>query len=187
VIREKCGSCSGAGKIPETVELDVKIPAGIDTGMTLRLTGEGESGLNGGPRGDLYVEIEVREHHLFQREGKHLICDVPLSYTQAVLGADIDIPCLEGTTKHHIYPGTQPGELLRIRGGGMPDPRGGTPGDLVLHVILEVPKKITAEQEAILRELAHLERAEVSPHRKSFFAKMKDWFVPPEEFEEEVQ
>jgi molecular chaperone DnaJ len=184
VIQDKCSDCHGEGKIPNTVKLDVKIPAGVDTGMTLRLTSEGEPGSNGGPRGDLYVEVHVEEHHFFKREGKHLICDVPVSYTQAVLGADIEIPCLEGRTTHHIYPGTQPGELIRIRGGGMPDPRGSMPGDLVLHIVLEVPKKLTAEQEELLRELAELEHAHVSPHRKSFFEKVKDWFVPPEDFDE---
>lgn len=185
VVRDKCDSCSGAGRIPESTKLDVKIPAGVDTGMTLRLPSEGEAGQGGGPRGDLYVEVHVREHELFQREGQHLVCDIPISYTQAVLGADLEVPCLEGSTDHHVYPGTQPGELVRIRGGGMPDPRGGTPGDLILRMVLEVPKKVTAEQENVLRDLAELERVEVSPHRKSFFEKAKDWFVPHDEIEED--
>jgi molecular chaperone DnaJ len=183
VIRDKCSDCSGAGKIPESVKLDVKVPAGVDTGMTLRLSDEGEAGTLGGPRGDLYVEIVVREHNLFDRDGPDLICEVPISYTQAVLGADIEIPCLEGKTQHHIYAGTQPGEIIRIRGGGMPDPRGGRSGDLLLRVILEVPKKIDAEQESVLRELAELEHAAVSPHRSSFFDKLKEWFVPTYEIE----
>lgn len=183
IVRDKCSDCSGAGKIPETVKLDVKIPAGVDTGMTLRLTDEGEPGTLGGPRGDLYVEINVREHPLFHRDGPDLICEVPITYTQAVLGADIEIPCLEGKTQHHIYPGTQPGEIVRIRGGGMPDPRGGRAGDLLLRVIVEVPKKVDAEQEAILRELAELEHASVSSHRSSFFDKLKEWFVPTDEIE----
>lgn len=183
IIRDKCSDCSGAGKIPESVKLDVKVPAGVDTGMTLRLTDEGEAGSLGGPRGDLYVEIHVREHPLFHRDGPDLICEVPISYTQAVLGAEIEIPCLEGKTQHYIYPGTQPGEVIRIRGGGMPDPRGGRAGDLQLHVILEVPKKIDSEQEALLRELAEHEHASVSPHRSSFFDKLKEWFVPTDDLE----
>lgn len=183
IIRDKCSDCSGAGKIPETVKLDVKVPAGVDTGMTLRLSDEGEAGSLGGPRGDLYVEIHVREHPLFHRDGPDLICEVPISYTQAVLGAEIEIPCLEGKTQHYIYPGTQPGEVIRIRGGGMPDPRGGRAGDLQLHVILEVPKKIDSEQEALLRELAEHEHASVSPHRSSFFDKLKEWFVPVDDLE----
>lgn len=184
VIRDKCTGCSGTGKIPEAVKLDVHVPAGIDNGMTLRLSGEGEPGTNGGPRGDLYVEIHVKDHHLFHREGQHLICEVPISYTQAALGAEIEVPCLEGKTTQRIYPGTQPGEVMRIRGGGMPDPRGGVAGDLLLKINLEVPKKISGEQETLLRQLAELEHAQVSPHRKSFFDKLKDWFVPPEDFEE---
>lgn len=183
IIRDKCSDCSGAGKIPETVKLDVKVPAGVDTGMTLRLTDEGEAGTLGGPRGDLYVEIHVREHPLFHRDGPDLICEVPITYTQAVLGAEIEIPCLEGKTQHYIYPGTQPGEVIRIRGGGMPDPRGGRAGDLQLHVILEVPKKIDSEQEALLRELAEHEHASVSPHRSSFFDKLKEWFVPADDLD----
>ncbi|MDA0808177.1 MAG: molecular chaperone DnaJ [Planctomycetota bacterium] len=181
IIRDKCSDCSGAGKVAESVKLDVRVPAGVDTGMTLRLSDEGEAGSLGGPRGDLYVEISVREHPLFHRDGPDLICEVPISYTQAVLGAEIEIPCLEGKTQHYIYPGTQPGEVIRIRGGGMPDPRGGRAGDLQLHVILEVPKKIDAAQEALLRDLAELEHAAVSPHRSSFFDKLKEWFVPADD------
>ena len=184
VVRDKCAGCSGAGKVPETVKLDVKIPPGVDTGMTLSLRGEGEAGLNGGPRGDLYVEVNVTDHPLFERDGQDLICDVPITYTQAVLGADIDIPSLDGKRKHHIYPGTQPGEIVRLRGAGMPDPRGGTSkGDLLLRILVDVPKKVSAEQEVLLRELAELEHANVSVRRSSFFDRLKDWFVPAEDAE----
>jgi molecular chaperone DnaJ len=181
VVRDKCDGCHGSGRIPKSFEEDVTIPAGVDTGMLLRLRGEGEPGQHGGPPGDVFVEVYVPDHPLFQREGQDLICDVPISYTQAALGADIEIPCLEGKTQHHVYPGTQPGEIVRIRGGGMPDPRGGRPGDLLLRIVLEVPKKISGEQEAVLRELAKLEHAAVSPHRSSFFDKLKDWFVPDDD------
>jgi len=181
VVRDKCGDCSGSGKVAESVTLDVKVPPGVDTGMTLRLGGEGEPGLNGGPRGDLYVEIHVRDHSLFKRDGQNLICDVPISYTQAVLGAEIEIPCLEGRTRHQIYAGTQPGEIIRLRGGGMPSLRGGTAGDLLLRINVEVPKRVTDEQELLLRQLAELEHHDVSAHRKSFFEKVKDWFVPPDD------
>ncbi|MDA0589167.1 MAG: molecular chaperone DnaJ [Planctomycetota bacterium] len=180
VVREKCGDCRGSGRKSISVTRDANIPAGVDTGMHLVLRGVGEPGQHGGPAGDVYVEVTVAEHPLFRREGLDLICDVPISYTQAALGADIEVPCLEGKTQHHVYPGTQPGEIVRIRGGGMPDPRGGRPGDLLLRIVLEVPKKINAEQEAVLRDLAKLEHAAVSPHRSSFFDKLKDWFVPDE-------
>jgi molecular chaperone DnaJ len=178
IVRDKCDECGGAGRNLKSFTEDVTIPAGVDTGMLLRLRGEGEPGQHGGPSGDVFVEVHVEVHPLFKREGQDLICDVPVCYTQAVLGADIEIPCLEGKTQHHIYPGTQPGEILRIRGGGMPDPRGGRPGDLLLHIVLEVPKNVGADQEALLRELAEMEHASVSPHRSSFFEKLKDWFVP---------
>lgn len=180
VVKEKCSDCRGQGRIAEPVKIDVRVPAGVDTGNTLRVGGEGEPGLNGGPRGDLYVEVQVREHPLFQREGNNLICDVPLTYTQAVLGADIEVPCLEGKRQHHVYPGTQPGEIIRIRGAGMPDVRSTARGDLLLRVILEVPKKVNGEQEELLRKLAVLEHANVSQHRSSFIDRLKEWFVPPE-------
>ena len=178
VIRDKCTDCRGSGRTASRSTEDVPVPAGVDTGMQLRIRGKGEPGQNGGPPGDLFVEVEVAENPLFHREGQNLICEVPISYTQAVLGAEIEIPCLEGKTQHHIFPGTQPGEIVRIRGGGMPDPRGGRPGDLLLQIVLEVPKKISGEQETLLRDLAEIERTSVSPHRTSFFEKLKDWFVP---------
>lgn len=128
----------------------------------------------------MIVEIVVKEHPLFQRDGQDLICDVPITYTQAVLGADIEIPSLDGKRKHHFYPGTQAGEIVRIRGGGMPDLRGTGAGDLLLRVILEVPKKVTAEQESLLRQLAELENTNVSAHRSGWFDRLKEWFVPSE-------
>ncbi|MFP6762112.1 MAG: molecular chaperone DnaJ [Planctomycetaceae bacterium] len=180
VIQEKCSECDGRRRVGRQFTEDVSIPAGVDTGMLLRLRGEGEPGQHGGPAGDVFVEVHVADNPLFHREGQDLICEVPVSYTQAVLGADIEIPCLEGKTQHHIFPGTQPGEIVRLRGGGMPDPRGGRPGDLLLQIVLEVPRKISGEQETLLRDLAEMERTSVSPHRTSFFEKLKDWFVPDE-------
>jgi molecular chaperone DnaJ len=161
----------------EKVRLDVRIPPGVDTGMSLCLRGEGEPGLNGGPRGDLFVEIHVKEHHLFERDGQDLICRVPITYSQAVLGADIEVPTLEGKTIQHIDAGTHSGEVFRIRGGGMPDPRGGRAGDLLVEVQIEVPKKISDEQRELLIRLAELEQGNVSQHRASFFDKVKDWFT----------
>lgn len=183
IVRDKCTGCSGAGKVAETVKLDVKVPAGVDTGNRLALRGEGEPGLNGGPRGDLIVEVVVKDHPLFQRDGQDLICDVPVTYTQAVLGADIEIPSLDGKRKHHIYPGTQAGEIIRIRGGGMPHIQRNSAGDLLLRIVLEVPKKVSAEQEALLRDLAELEKANVSAHRSGWFDRLKEWFVPTEDEE----
>jgi molecular chaperone DnaJ len=183
VIRQKCPDCAGSGRTLKSFQLEVKVPAGVDTGMQLCVRGEGEPGTDGGPRGDLYVDIHVREHPLFQRSGRQLTCRVPVTYTQAALGAELEIPVLEGRHMLDIPPGTQPGQVFRLRGAGMPDPHGGLPGDLHVEIQVEVPKKLSDRQEELLRELAELEHADVSPHRKSFFEKLKDYFSPHEEAE----
>lgn len=179
VVRDKCSECAGAGLVVRPVSLEVKVPPGIDTGMQLCLRGEGESGAMGAGRGDLYVDVQVHEHPLFQREGQHLICRVPITYTQAALGTDIDIPVLEGKHSLNVPAGTQPGHVFTIRGGGMPDPRGGgRPGDLLVEMQVEVPGELSESQETLLRELAEIEQANVLPHRKSFLEILKDWFAP---------
>lgn len=183
VIRDKCDDCRGEGRVPRPVTLDVKIPAGIDSGMRLCLRGEGEAGPRGEMRGDLYVDIDVHEHPLFRREGPHLVCQVPITFSQAALGADIDIPVLEGRHSLEVPAGTQPGHVFRIRGGGMPDPRGGRAGDLMVEVQVEVPRKLGDEQEELLRQLAEIEQANVSPHRESFLDKLVDWFSSENETE----
>ncbi len=180
VIRDKCGDCRGSGRQPESVELDVAVRAGVDNGTRLRVTGQGEPGANGGPRGDLYVDIHVNEHPLFTREGQHLICRVPVTYTQAALGTELDIPVLEGRYTQTIPPGTQPGQVFRIRGGGMPDLRTGRPGDLLIEVQVQVPKALGEEHETLLRQLADLEQADVSEHHKSFLDRLKEWFTTPD-------
>ncbi|QDT66608.1 molecular chaperone DnaJ [Calycomorphotria hydatis] len=185
IVRDPCETCRGTGKEPEKVKLDVKIPPGVDNGMQLCLRGEGEPGDHNGPRGDLYVDIRVKEHNLFQREGQHLTCRLPITYTQAALGTEIEIPTLSGRETLKIAPGTQPDEVFRIRGEGMPDPHGGHRGDLYVHLHLEVPKKLDATQEELLRELAKHEQANVSPHRKSFFESVYEYFAGSEEAEEE--
>ena len=145
--------------------------------MSLCLRGEGEPGTNGGPRGDLYVEIRVKEHQLFERHGQDLVCHVPITYTQAALGAEIEVPTLDGKQNLDIPNGTHSGEVFRIRSGGMPDPRGGRAGDLLVEINIEVPKKLSDEQRELLMQLAELEKANVSQHRSSFFDKVKDWFT----------
>ena len=157
---------------------EVKIPAGIDSGMQLCLRGEGEAGTKGGRRGDLYVDIEVRPHPLFERDGMDLMCRVPVTYSQAVLGAELEIPTLSGKHDFTLPPGTQPGSITRLRGHGMPDPRGGRRvGDLLVEIQVEVPQKISGRREELLRELADLEAAEVTPHRKSFVDQVKEFFA----------
>jgi molecular chaperone DnaJ len=183
VIRDKCAECGGSGRMFESAPKDVIIPAGVDTGMQLRVRGQGEPGTQGGPRGDLFVDIQVEEHPLFQRDGSHLTCHVPLSYSQAVLGTELEIPTLQGRRELTIPAGTQPGEIFKLRGLGMPDPHGGRRGGLFVQVQVEVPTDLTERQEELLRELADLEEANVSPQRKSFFEKLKDYFVTDEDSE----
>ena len=184
IIRHKCGKCYGAGREDEQVTLTVRIPAGIDNGMQIRVRGEGEAGTNGGPRGDLFVDVHVKEHSLFQREGTHLVCRIPITYTQAALGATIEIPVLDGREELEIPAGTQPSTVFRLRGKGMPDPHGRRTGDLHVEVELVVPKKLGEEHEALLRRLAALEESEVNPHQKSWLDKLKD-FITGDEDEDE--
>jgi molecular chaperone DnaJ len=176
MIREKCPTCAGNGREAKRVKLEVKIPAGVDNDMQLCLRGEGEPGIQGAPAGDLYVEIHVKEHPFFQREGHHLTCQVPITYSQAALGANLEIPVLGGRHDVQIPAGTQPGEVFRLKRFGMPDPHGRGRGDLLVQVQVEVPKKLTPRQEELLREFAELEHTNVSPHRKSFFDKLKAYF-----------
>ena len=184
VVRQKCGDCSGSGRTLESVKLTVKVPPGVDNGMQLALRGEGEAGDGGGPRGDLYVDIRVREHPLFQREGVDLTCRFPITYSQAALGTELEIPILTGHRQSLTIPaGTQPGETFRLRGFGMPDPHGGRKGDLYVHVEVEVPRKLSRRQEDLIRELAELEQKDVSPHRKSFFEKVREFFTGDEDAE----
>lgn len=175
VVRNKCDDCQGSGLIGEVVSLTVNIPAGIDNGQSLCLRGEGEPGPNGGPNGDLYVEVTVEEHSIFQREGPHLICRIPVSYSQAALGATLEIPLIVGTDQLKIPAGTQPGQVFRIKGKGMPDPRGRAAGDLHVEIQVVVPRKVSDEHEKLLRKLAEFEKVEVDPHQKSWFEKLKDF------------
>lgn len=179
-ITEPCEKCRGRGYTSDRVKQEVKIPPGIDDGMQVRIRGEGEPSPDGGPAGDLYCHVQVRKHKLFQRDNNNLVLQIPISYTQAALGSKLEIPTLQGKHELTIGPGTQSGEVFRIRGRGMPDPRGSGPGDLLVQTIIEVPKKLLPDQEKLLRELADMERKDVSPHRKSFFEKIKDYFAGEE-------
>ena len=177
IIRDKCEDCHGEGRVEQESKLSVQIPAGVDTGMQLRLQGEGEPGTDGAPRGDLFVEIEVRKHPLFERRGLHLMYEVPITYTQAALGAEIEIPLLEGRHTLQIPPGTQPGEVIRLRGLRMPHPERRQKGDLHVQVKVTVPRKPGEEETRLLRELARVEKANVSAEQKSFFEKVKEYFA----------
>lgn len=177
VITNPCDACHGQGYVARRVSVDVAIPPGVDDGMRVRLAGEGEPSPDGGPPGDCYCFISVRPHELFQRDGRHLILRVPITYSQAVLGATLEVPTLEGRTELDIPPGTQPGDVFRLRGEGMPDPHGGPKGDLLVETYIEVPKHVSSDQEELLRQLAELEQADVTPHRKSFLEKLRSYFT----------
>ncbi|RMG37179.1 MAG: molecular chaperone DnaJ [Planctomycetota bacterium] len=179
VIDEVCEDCRGRKRIEKEVELTVDVPPGVESGMQLRLRGEGEPGYSGGPPGDVFVDVHVEPHPLFEREGRHLVCRVPVSFTQAALGAELEVPTLEGTEKYTIPPGTQPGDVFRLKGRGMPGLHGRARGDLLIQVNLEVPRKLTPEYEAALRKLAELEHTEVTPHRSSFLERLKEWLSFP--------
>jgi molecular chaperone DnaJ len=175
VIREACPGCRGAGYIEKVATRKVEIPAGVDDRTRLRLQGEGEPSPSGGPPGDCYCFITVTPHPLFQRRGQDLYCEAPISYTQAVLGAAIEVPSLDGARELKIPPGTPSGEVFTIKGQGMPDPRHHGRGNLLVRVSVEVPHTLTPEHETALRHLAEIEKAHVSPERKSFFGKLKEY------------
>ena len=165
--------------------LEINIPAGVDNDMQMPIRGEGEAGVKGGPRGDLHVNFKVKEHPLFERHGQDLLCRVPISYSQAALGAEIEIPTLAGRESLTVKPGTQPADMTRIRQKGMPDPNGRRgSGDLIVEFQIEVPRKVSGEQQRLLRELAELEESNVLPQRKSFFDHVKDFFSGDEQDDE---
>ncbi|HEV2972239.1 MAG TPA: molecular chaperone DnaJ [Pirellulales bacterium] len=181
VVKEPCPKCRGAAYVVRRVKREVIVPAGIDDEMRIRLAGEGDPSPDGGPSGDCYCIVHVAEHPLFQRDGQDLIVRVPIAYSQAALGATVEVPTLEGREPLEVPAGTQPGEVFKLRGRGMPDPRRRVRGNLLVEVNIEVPKHLTTRQETLLRDLAAEERTHVSPHRKRFFEKLKQYFVSEEE------
>ena len=181
VVKDPCPRCRGAAYLLRKVKREVIIPPGIDDEMRIRLSGEGDPSPDGGPPGDCYCVVHVAEHPLFHRDGQDLIVRAPISYSQAALGATIEVPTLEGREPLEIPAGTQPGEVFKLRGRGMPDPRRRGRGHLLVEVNIEVPKNLTTRQESLLRDLAAEERLHVSPHRLNFFEKLKQYFVPGEE------
>jgi molecular chaperone DnaJ len=180
VITDPCPTCHGRGRVVARRTLEVNVPPGVDNGMRIPLRGEGEAGQPGAPRGDLVLEIHVREHSIFKREGDHLVCQVPLTVSQAALGGEIQVPTLDGPINHTLKRGIQSGEAVRIPGKGVPNVRSKRPGDLVVVVMVETPRNLTKRQEELFRELAEIDQKHVSPQRKSFFEKLKDLFTPVE-------
>ncbi|MFM2290004.1 MAG: molecular chaperone DnaJ [Pseudomonadota bacterium] len=152
IVRNPCDACLGQGRVRKHKKLSVKIPAGVDTGDRVRLTGEGEAGRNGGPPGDLYVEVHVREHEIFERDGPHLSCEVPVSFVTATLGGSVDVPTLEGEVSLKIPAESQSGRVFRLKGKGVRPVRGGEQGDLFCRVVVETPVKLTTEQKSLLQK-----------------------------------
>ena len=176
VIRDKCPDCGGDGATQEQVERRVTIPAGVDRDVRVRLAGEGEPGASGGPPGDCYCVIEIEEHPFLTRDGRDLHCEVPITFTQAALGATVDVPTLDGPKPLAVARGTQSGDVVRVRGLGMPEVRGRGIGDLHVHLHVEVPKTLSPRAEQLLRDLAEEEHAAVSPKRSSFFSRLGEYF-----------
>ncbi len=176
LIEHPCPKCRGAGRVEDTTKLKVRIPPGVDNGQKLRSGGGGEAGGAGAEPGDLYIFIHVKEHDLFQREGDDLHCNVPIKFTLASLGGALDVPTLTGRAQLKIPPGTQGGTMLRLKGRGMPSLRSGGHGDQYVHVEIEVPKKLTAEQRQKLDEFGKACGDAESPVSESFFQKAKRFF-----------
>jgi molecular chaperone DnaJ len=176
VIRKPCSVCNGHRRVARKAKLTIHVPPGIDDGQRLVLRGEGDPGDEGTHRGDLYCDIRVRAHEVFERRGDDIVCEAPISFTQAALGAEIEVPTLEGRTKIKIARGTQTGKVLRIPRQGVPNVNGHGRGDELVVIIVEVPKHLTAKQEELLREYAKTEDASVTPRKQSLFDKVKKAF-----------
>ena len=176
VITDPCAECRGAGRTRSTHSLTVKIPPGVDTGSRLRLTGEGAHGARGGPPGDLYIFLTVKAHELFRRENDDIICEVPISFTQAALGAEIDVPTIDGNVKLKIPAGTQSGKLFRLKSKGVASVHTGRRGDERVIVNVETPTKLNKRQKELLVEFASVSGEDTTPLNKNFFSKVKDIF-----------
>ncbi len=173
VIRDHCPKCGGSGRQLRKRVVTVKIPAGVHEGQAVRIAGEGEPGDNGSPPGDLHCYISVRPHPVFSRHNNDIVCQVPISFTQAALGGAIDVPTLRGSEKLEIPHGTQHGEVFKLKGKGLPDIRSYRTGDEVVQILVEIPKKLTDRQKALLKEFAASEDEKVMPQRKGFLDKLK--------------
>jgi molecular chaperone DnaJ len=175
-IKNPCKTCHGAGRVEKEKQITVNIPPGVETGTRIRHAGEGEAGMRGGPAGDLYVFIEVREHELFEREGNHLFCRVPVSMTTAALGGDIEVPTIDGgRSRVKIPAGSQSGRQMRLRAKGMPALRSGGPGDMFIELAVETPVNLTAKQKELLKEFEKLAE-DNNPQSSNFFKSVKNFW-----------
>lgn len=179
IIKDPCANCHGNGRVRETKTISVKVPPGVDTGDRIRLTGEGEAGERGGPAGDLYVHVVVRDHPIFTRDGTNLHCDVPISFTMAALGGEIEVPTLDGKVSLKIPDETQSGKLFRLKGKGVRSVRATSKGDLICRVVVETPVKLSKQQKELLQELEKSMQADDrkhSPKAKSWLDGVKEFF-----------
>ena len=177
VITKACSGCHGSGKLKKKQTVKIQIPAGVDSGMRLKMNGYGDSGENGGPPGDLYVYITVNPHEVFRREGDDLILELPISFADAALGAKKDIPTIDGTSYRLTIPeGSQSGKVLRVRTQGFPNVHGNARGDLLIHLKVETPVNLSSEQKRLLEEFSKTEKPQNSPQAKSFLDKIKSLF-----------
>ncbi|KMV31214.1 molecular chaperone DnaJ [Photobacterium swingsii] len=180
IIKDPCGTCHGHGRKEETKTLSVKIPAGVDTGDRIRLTGEGEAGEFGAPAGDLYVQVHVAEHHIFERDGNNLYCEVPVSFTMAALGGEVEVPTLDGRVNLKVPTETQTGRMFRMRGKGVKSVRGGAVGDLICKLVVETPVSLSSRQKELLQELEESFGGKAAskhkPKSEGFFNGVKKFF-----------
>ena len=179
IIPNPCATCGGSGRVKHQKTLSVRIPAGVDEGDRVRLSGEGEPGVNGGPAGDLYVQVHIKPHAVFQRDHDDLHCEMPVSFTAAALGGDIEIPTLDGSARIKVPAETQSGKTFRLRGKGIKGVRSHTPGDLFCHVVVETPVNLTARQKELLHEFEAISQKDVARHNprsKSWFDTVKEFF-----------
>ncbi|MBL4585078.1 MAG: molecular chaperone DnaJ [Pseudomonadales bacterium] len=177
MIKDPCRTCSGEGLVQDSKTLSVKVPAGVDNGDRIRLAGEGEAGTLGGPSGDLYVQISVKEHAIFERDGRNLYCDVPISFVDAALGGALEVPTLEGRVNLKIPGETQTGKMFRVRGKGVVSVRGGGPGDLLCRVSVETPIKLSKKQKELLKKFQDsLKSGDHTPQKSTWFDGVKNFF-----------
>jgi len=176
VVKDKCPSCTGTGRQVKKRTLTVKIPAGVHEGQAVRIQGEGEAGEAGAPSGDLHCYIAIKPHPMFTRHNNDIVCQVPISFTQAALGSMIEVPTLKGTEKLEVPSGSQHGEVFKMKGKGLPDLRSYKNGDELVQIVIEIPKKLTEKQKVLLKEFAETEDDKVMPQRKSFLDKIKNVF-----------
>ncbi len=178
IITDPCGDCHGQGRLEETKTLSVKVPPGVDTGDRIRLSGEGEAGLEGGPAGDLFVQVNVLPHKIFQRDGNDLYCEVPVDFVDAALGGELEVPTLDGRVKLKVPPETQTGKLFRLRNKGVTPVRGGAKGDLMCRVVVETPVDLSNKQKELLKEFQATmkKNGKNSPRQSSWFDGMKNFF-----------